>query len=107
MQRGHEGTEMAIPTLYDRDFFAWTQDQAAALRRAQRDRIDAPVDWEHLADELEQLGGSIKDSIQCELATVIDTCSSLSIHPMPALEEVARIGAQSPASPERQDRQPS
>ena len=33
------------PTLYDRDFFAWTPDQAAALRRAQRDRIDAPLDW--------------------------------------------------------------
>jgi hypothetical protein len=60
------------PTLYDRDFFAWTQDQAAALRRAQQDRIDAPLDWKHLADELEQLGGSIKESIQCELATVIE-----------------------------------
>lgn len=60
------------PTLYDHDFFAWTQDQAAALRRAQGDRIDAPLDWEHIADELEQLGGSIKESIQCELATVIE-----------------------------------
>jgi hypothetical protein len=60
------------PTLYDHDFFAWTQDQAAALRRAQRDRIEAPLDWEHIADELEQLGGSIKGSIQRELATVIE-----------------------------------
>ena len=60
------------PTLYDHDFFAWTQDQAAALRRAQRDRIDAPLDWEHLADELEQLGGLIKDSIRCDLAAVIE-----------------------------------
>ena len=42
------------------------------MRRAQRDRIDAPLDWGHLADELEQLGGSIKDSIQCELAAVIE-----------------------------------
>ncbi|MGF7207736.1 hypothetical protein GGE65_002309 [Skermanella aerolata] len=64
---------MADPlTLYDHDFFAWTQDQAAALRRAQRDRIDAPLDWEHLADELEQLGGLIKDSIRCDLAAVIE-----------------------------------
>ena len=64
---------MAVPpTLYDHDFFAWTQDQAAALRRAQRDRIDAPLDWEHIADELEQLGGSIKDSVECDLAAVIE-----------------------------------
>jgi len=60
------------PTLYDCDFFAWTQDQGVALRRAQRERVDAPLDWEHLAEELEQLGGFIKDSIQCELATVIE-----------------------------------
>ena len=59
-------------TLYERDFFAWTQDQAAALRRAQQDRINAPIDWAHLADELEELGGSIKDAIQSHLATVIE-----------------------------------
>ena len=59
---------MADPsTLYERDFFAWTQDQAAALRRAQQDRINAPIDWAHLADELEELGGSIKDAIQSHL----------------------------------------
>jgi hypothetical protein len=64
---------MADPsTLYERDFFAWTQDQAAALRRAQQERINAPIDWAHLADELEELGGSIKDAIQSHLATVIE-----------------------------------
>mgnify|MGYP002714199852 CR=1 FL=1 len=64
---------MADPsTLYERDFFAWTQDQAAALRRAQQERINAPIDWGHLADELEESGGSIKDAIQSHLATVIE-----------------------------------
>ena len=68
---------MADPsTLYERDFFAWTQDQAAALRRAQQERINAPIDWAHLADELEELGGSIKDAIQSHLATVISAIPS-------------------------------
>jgi hypothetical protein len=33
--------------LYERDFFAWTQDQAAAVRRARQERINAPIDWAH------------------------------------------------------------
>lgn len=40
-------------TLYDTDYYAWTQDQAERLRRLAGDnRIDAG----HLADEVEGLG---------------------------------------------------
>ncbi len=42
--------------LYDEDFFRWTQDQAAALRRAGAQRVNAPLDWENLAEEIESLG---------------------------------------------------
>jgi hypothetical protein len=59
-------------TLYECDFFAWTQDQAAALRRAHADRVNAPVDWVHIANELEYMGDQIKDAIQNHLATVIE-----------------------------------
>ncbi len=38
--------------LYDRDFFAWTQDQADALRRRSANEID----WENLLEEVETLG---------------------------------------------------
>lgn len=38
--------------LYDRDFFAWTQDQADALRRRSANEID----WENLLEEVESLG---------------------------------------------------
>ena len=40
-------------SAYDEDFFSWTQDQAAALRRA-GDHGD--IDVAHLAEEIEDLG---------------------------------------------------
>jgi Domain of unknown function DUF29 len=41
--------------LYDEDFYAWTQEQAAALRAL---RGDNRLDIEHLAEEIEDLGKS-------------------------------------------------
>lgn len=38
--------------LYDRDFYAWTQEQAALLRSGQWDRLDIP----NLVEEIETLG---------------------------------------------------
>lgn len=43
-------------TGYDSDFYLWTQQQAELLRRAARDRINAPIDWENVAEEVESLG---------------------------------------------------
>jgi hypothetical protein len=41
---------------YDTDFYAWTQQQAAALRA----KDWAAVDIEHLAEEVDDLGASIR-----------------------------------------------
>lgn len=38
--------------LYDRDFYAWTQEQAALLKSGQWDRLDIP----NLVEEIEALG---------------------------------------------------
>jgi hypothetical protein len=48
---------MAVDDLYERDFYVWTQEQAAALRAAGKagGRSNA-VDWELLAEEVEDLG---------------------------------------------------
>ncbi len=45
-------------TRYDDDFYSWTQDQAAKLRRAAASRVNLPdpVDFENLAEEIESLG---------------------------------------------------
>lgn len=41
---------------YDEDFFLWTQAQAEALREAGRAGVNASVDWENVAEEIESLG---------------------------------------------------
>lgn len=50
---------MAIDDLYERDFYVWTQEQAAALRAAGKagGRSNA-VDWDRVAEELEDMGKS-------------------------------------------------
>src|SRR5579862_6648514 len=42
--------------LYDRDFLLWTEEQATALRHAKGANL--PLDWENLAEEIEDLGKS-------------------------------------------------
>ena len=44
--------------LYERDFYAWTQDQAAMLRAWPETLRPNTLDIEHIAEELEDLGGS-------------------------------------------------
>ncbi|GIL00275.1 MAG: hypothetical protein BroJett030_01740 [Alphaproteobacteria bacterium] len=53
--------------LYERDFYAWTQDQAAKLRaRAHND-----IDWENAAEEIESLGRSDKREIRTRMGVLI------------------------------------
>jgi hypothetical protein len=49
-------TRSAPPSTYDEDFFAWTQDQAAALRELPRGTLPDGLDPDHLAEEIEDLG---------------------------------------------------
>jgi Domain of unknown function DUF29 len=42
--------------LYKEDFYAWTREQAAALRRLADERWNGPLDLLHLAEEVEDLG---------------------------------------------------
>jgi len=49
-------TRSASASTYDDDFFAWTQEQAAALRGLPRDVVGDAVDVEHVAEEIEDLG---------------------------------------------------
>lgn len=41
-------------TLYERDFYEWTREQSAALRTPGANNLD----WENLAEEIEDLGAS-------------------------------------------------
>jgi len=42
--------------VYDLDFYEWTQEQARVLREAGAARVDLPVDWENVAEEIESVG---------------------------------------------------
>lgn len=49
-------TRSGSGSLYDDDFFAWTQDQAAALRGTPPEVFGNRIDVAHVAEEIEDLG---------------------------------------------------
>ena len=49
--------------LYEADFYAWTRQQALALRRFARTRPNLPLDLEHIAEEIQDLGKSERDAV--------------------------------------------
>lgn len=63
--------------LYDEDFLAWTEQQAKVLREAARARTDPragtnqPVDWVHLAEEIESLGLSERRELHSQIHRII------------------------------------
>lgn len=65
-------TELADADLYERDFFLWTQRQAAELRHAAEHRANLPLDFANLAEEVESLGKSDRRAVTNHLATVIE-----------------------------------
>jgi hypothetical protein len=62
----------AAARLYDEDFLAWTRDQAAALRDLARAGSNAPLDYEHLADEIDGLGGSERRELRSRIETILE-----------------------------------
>src|SRR5215510_7104600 len=58
-------------TLYDKDFVAWTEQQAEALRAAARGGSNQPLDWENLAEEIESLGRSLRFVLRSQISRTI------------------------------------
>lgn len=56
---------------YDEDFYAWTQEQAAELRRAGAERANTPIDWSHVAEEIESMGRSQRSAIRNRLVVLL------------------------------------
>jgi hypothetical protein len=55
--------------LYDRDFLLWTEEQAAALRRAKKSNL--PLDWDNLAEEIESLGKSQRAEVNSQIRRIL------------------------------------
>jgi hypothetical protein len=58
--------------LYEADFYAWTRQQALALRRFARTRPNLPLDLEHIAEEIQDLGKSERDTVYSLAQRVIE-----------------------------------
>lgn len=59
------------PTLYDRDFYAWTQEQGARLRGRAAFDGRGDIDWENAAEEIESLGESQRSEIESRLTVLL------------------------------------
>ncbi|ALG69619.1 hypothetical protein VY88_12440 [Azospirillum thiophilum] len=66
---------------YDTDFLAWTEQQGRLLREAARERINTPIDWENLAEEIEGMGRSELRAVESALVRVIEHLLKLEFSP--------------------------
>ncbi|MGE3294539.1 MAG: DUF29 domain-containing protein [Geminicoccaceae bacterium] len=58
--------------LYEEDFYAWTRDQATALRRMAGGRWNGPLDLDHLAEEIEDVGSERRDAVRGHVRRIIE-----------------------------------
>jgi len=69
--------------LYKDDFYAWTREQAGALRRLADQRWNGPLDLLHLAEEIEDLGSEQQWAVESQLERVIEHLLKLEHSPSP------------------------
>jgi hypothetical protein len=58
--------------LYERDFYTWTQEQARLLRARAELQPNDPIDWAHVAEEIEDMGKDIARTIRSAYARIIE-----------------------------------
>lgn len=68
-------------TLYEQDFFRWTERQAQRLREAGRSSTNLPLDWENLAEEIESLGRRDRRELGSRIATIVEHLLKLEYSP--------------------------
>ena len=72
---------------YESDLYAWTKEQADALRR----RASNALDWDNLAEEIEILGTSNLDQIESPVENLDSSPTEMEISAGIAVRELARI----------------
>src|SRR4051812_25709503 len=75
-----EGTR-TTPSLYERDYYAWTLDQAAKLRELARDDRSSVLDLDNLAEEVADLGKSERDAVRSQVRRIIQHLLKLRYSP--------------------------
>ena len=77
-------------SLYDSDLVAWSAEQARAIREAGKRRLNAPIDWENVAEEIESLGKSERLALRSRIGTVIEHLLKLQVSPATEPERLWR-----------------
>lgn len=67
--------------LYEDDFYAWTRNQARALRHLAATRPDVALDFEHLIEEVADLGKSERFAVRSQLRRIMEHCLKLAWSP--------------------------
>jgi hypothetical protein len=60
-----------LKSLYDTDFLAWSKQQAEALRAAPRNGSNQRLDLGNLAEEIEDLGKSVRRELQSQIRRIV------------------------------------
>jgi hypothetical protein len=60
-----------LQQLYEDDVVAWAEQQGQALRDAARSNSNLPLDWENLAEEIEDLAKIYRSSLRSHLRRII------------------------------------
>jgi hypothetical protein len=61
-----------LKILYEEDTVAWSENQAAALRAAAQGGSNQALDWENLAEEIEDLAKSERRSLRSHIRRIIE-----------------------------------
>ncbi len=64
--------ETVASSLYETDYYAWTQKQAAALRELAERRANVPLDLANLAEEVDDLGRTHRDAVRSQIRRIIE-----------------------------------
>jgi hypothetical protein len=68
-------------SLYQTDYYAWTQQQAAKLRAMAKRRVNSTLDLDNLAEEIESLGRSDWRAARSQVQRVIEHLLKLEFSP--------------------------
>src|SRR4051812_49929331 len=73
----------ALSDLHDRDLYAWTRQQAAALRKLAAERWSGPLDLENLAGEIDDAGSERRDAVVSQIRRLLVRLLKLEHSPSP------------------------
>ena len=66
---------------HDQDFVLWARAQAQAIRAAARAGSNLAIDWENVAEEIEDLGRSERRELASRIGTIIEHLMKLGASP--------------------------